>query len=366
MRLYDAVSRRSGRSTRQLRRRFGLTEAELTARWRQRLQDLAAQSTDGAEPSQSAARLTWCQPDASPRRWRSSGRSPSSCSRCCWSRGTRSRAGRCTRRRRPRCSRPSRSSAPRTSRGPSGSSSWASLAVSLAVACVLGFTRDRQPARGPGARSLVVAGRGRGRRARRGRPARHPAVRDRAAAPGARATACRTRPGARTPSTWPRASAVEVVGHLDRCWWCSSASPVGGRAPGPRSPACSCGGAGDARLVRLPAAGRAAVQPLRAAAGRPAADPDPRAGRPGGRAGRRRAGGRRVATYDDAERLRVRLRVVAPGGRLRQPGRRRRRRDEILSVVAHELGHARHDDVLTGSLLGRGRRRCSASACWGC
>ncbi len=25
---------------------------------------------------------------------------------------------------------------------------------------------------------------------------------------------------------------------------------------------------------------------------------------------------------------------------------------EILSVVAHELGHARHDDVLTGSLLG--------------
>jgi STE24 endopeptidase len=25
---------------------------------------------------------------------------------------------------------------------------------------------------------------------------------------------------------------------------------------------------------------------------------------------------------------------------------------EILSIVAHELGHARHDDVLTGSLLG--------------
>ena len=31
-----------------LSRGFGLTEAELTARWRQRLQDLAAQSTDGA------------------------------------------------------------------------------------------------------------------------------------------------------------------------------------------------------------------------------------------------------------------------------------------------------------------------------
>jgi STE24 endopeptidase len=26
--------------------------------------------------------------------------------------------------------------------------------------------------------------------------------------------------------------------------------------------------------------------------------------------------------------------------------------DQVLSVVAHELGHARHDDVLTGSLLG--------------
>ena len=26
-------------------------------------------------------------------------------------------------------------------------------------------------------------------------------------------------------------------------------------------------------------------------------------------------------------------------------------RDQILSIVAHELGHARHDDVLTGSLL---------------
>jgi len=27
-------------------------------------------------------------------------------------------------------------------------------------------------------------------------------------------------------------------------------------------------------------------------------------------------------------------------------------RDQVLSIVAHELGHARHDDVLTGSLLG--------------
>lgn len=39
-------------------------------------------------------------------------------------------------------------------------------------------------------------------------------------------------------------------------------------------------------------------------------------------------------------------RVVLFDNLLRQP------RPEVLSVVAHELGHARHDDVLTGSLLG--------------
>jgi hypothetical protein len=44
--LYEAVSRGQELDG-QLRKLFGLTEAELTARWRQRLQDLAAQSTDG-------------------------------------------------------------------------------------------------------------------------------------------------------------------------------------------------------------------------------------------------------------------------------------------------------------------------------
>jgi hypothetical protein len=45
--LYEQVSR--GRDLdAQLRQLFGLTEAELTARWRQRLEDLAAQTTDGA------------------------------------------------------------------------------------------------------------------------------------------------------------------------------------------------------------------------------------------------------------------------------------------------------------------------------
>jgi hypothetical protein len=46
VRLYDRVSH--GRDLDgQLRRLFGLTEAELTSRWRQRLQDLAARSADG-------------------------------------------------------------------------------------------------------------------------------------------------------------------------------------------------------------------------------------------------------------------------------------------------------------------------------
>jgi hypothetical protein len=47
VRLYEQVTRGQPLDA-QLRRLFGLTESELTARWRQRLQALAAQSTDGA------------------------------------------------------------------------------------------------------------------------------------------------------------------------------------------------------------------------------------------------------------------------------------------------------------------------------
>ena len=46
VRLYGQVSRGRDLDGR-LRQLFGLTEAELTARWRQRLEDLAARSTDG-------------------------------------------------------------------------------------------------------------------------------------------------------------------------------------------------------------------------------------------------------------------------------------------------------------------------------
>ena len=46
MRLYEAVS--GGQELDgQLRGLYGLTEASLTERWQQRLQDLAAESTDG-------------------------------------------------------------------------------------------------------------------------------------------------------------------------------------------------------------------------------------------------------------------------------------------------------------------------------
>ena len=42
-------------------------------------------------------------------------------------------------------------------------------------------------------------------------------------------------------------------------------------------------------------------------------------------------------------------------------------RDQILAIVAHELGHAHHDDVLTGSMLARSAppsgSGCSASCC---
>jgi hypothetical protein len=45
--LYEAVSRGQGLDG-PLRRLFGLTEAQLTARWQQRLRTLAGRSTGGA------------------------------------------------------------------------------------------------------------------------------------------------------------------------------------------------------------------------------------------------------------------------------------------------------------------------------
>ena len=83
------------------------------------------------------------------------------------------------------------------------------------------------------------------------------------------------------------------------------------------------GGADRARVVGLPGAGGAVVQPLHLAAEGRAADPGAGARAQGEGAGLRRARGRRVAAYDDAERLRLRLREHQTGGPLRQPRRRR-------------------------------------------
>ena len=40
-------------------------------------------------------------------------------------------------------------------------------------------------------------------------------------------------------------------------------------------------------------------------------------------------------------------------------------RDQVLAIVAHELGHAHHDDVLTGSILAAFGTHARASVCWG-
>ena len=171
---------------------------------------------------------------------------------------------------------PRRSRAARTSRAGPGSGAGRSLRGLAARGLrVLGFTRL-------GARwSTGCPGRG-GCRCRWpwrrveviGRVA-DPAVRGRAAPARARLRAVEPGLGRRTPSTWSSPRPLDVVvtslvllvlvGAARR--WPRAWPAVAGA--GPR-------GAGAAGLVRLPAAGRAAVQLVHPAAGRPAAHPDPR------------------------------------------------------------------------------------------
>ena len=91
--------------------------------------------------------------------------------------------------------------------------------------------------------------------------------------------------------------------------------------------------AGAGRVVRLPGAGGAVVQPVPADGGRSAAHQDPGARRERACGRRGGTGGRCQPAYDDAERLRLRLRGHPPsrrlrhaaGGHARRPGRLGRR-----------------------------------------
>ena len=196
------------------------------------------------------------------------------------------------------------------------------------------------------------------------RSARHPAVRAAPSRPPPSTTASPPRPGAAFTAR-PR----EGRGHPKsssprwRCWWWSG-PPVAGARAWPAVDGGVLGRLRPARLPRLPGPGRAALQPLRAAAGRSAALPDPRARRPGGRGGRRRPGRRRLPAHDDAERLRLGVRHHPPGGRLRQPGRGPAARTSRSRWSRTSSAHARHRGR-PARLAARSGWRAAASACWG-
>ena len=245
--------------------------------------------------------------------------------------------------------------------------SWSSLAVSLrrGVACSASPGLGRAlVARLP--RPLVGPGAARGGRARGASAACVTLPFAVAAAPARpRLRPVATRPGAAYAVDLLKSEAVDVV----------VTSLVAARARRVR-PALAArlagrgrrraGRAGAARLVRLPAGGRADVQLLHVAA-RTAplrtqilALADAR-----GRARRRRAGGRRVAAYDDAERLRLRLRQHPAGRGLRQPRRRPGRRRDALgrgprARARQARRRARRDRLSVPP------GRCSASGCWRC
>ena len=240
--------------------------------------------------------------------------------------GAGARGTRCPAARRPgagvgRCSRRRRSPAPTPTPARPATWRWASLAVSLLVACVLGLHPARRAAGRPAAR----AGGGCGCR---WRSSRWPLI-GAAGHPAASRSCCTTRVArlrAQQPGRGPAGARRPGSSQLVRRSWCTSLGlllvlvgwPAAGRAPGRPWPACCSAALVMLGLVRLPGAGRAAVQPLHPAARRAAAHPDPAARRRGARARRRRAGRRRVPAYDDAQRLRVGLRQHAAGRALRQ------------------------------------------------
>ena len=267
--------------------------------------------------------------------------------------------------RRRRCSRPSEIQRAEDFTSLARVWSWC-LAGGLAAGGLrAGLHPARRPAGRPGARTLVVAGRGRGRRrsALVGR-LRHAAVRGRCCGAGCSTTACPTRPGAPTPSTWPRASAVDVV-----VTSIALVVLVGVARRWPRAwPAVA--GLLLAGLVML----GSFVYPLLV---------EPLFNHfkplPDGRCAPRSS---RWPTEEgvqvddvlvaDASRRTTTLnayvsglRLVAPGGRLRQP-RRRRRTTARCSPWSPTSSATRATTTCSPARCSVRPARCSASGCWGC
>ena len=203
--------------------------------------------------------------------------------------------------------------------------SWSSLAVSLAVACWLGFTTRGPRAWSPGCPgrggsqvvlgvAALVADRPAGDAAVRRALLRGTALDDGLSAPS---------PGRRLAARPGQGRArVAIVAHLAGAAGAGRLRPALARGPGRPSPAgCSAAwSCWSARSSTRCWSSRSSTTSRRCPTGRCAPRSSSSPTEEGVR-GRRRAGRRRLAAYDDPQRLRVRLRRHPAGRRLRQPRR---------------------------------------------
>ena len=253
-----------------------------------------------------------------------------------------------------RSSPPSRSRGARTTPAGRGSWSWSSLAVSLVVACVARL-QPLGPAAGRPAAGLVVGAGGARRRAGRCSSAGSSRCRSRCCCAGTcsptgsatRLGRVRGRPGAHRGGADRRDVGAAAS--------CSSAVPGAGSGRGRRSPAaCSARWCCSARSSTRCSSSRSSTTSRRCPTARCAPTSCELAEREG------------VPVDDvlvaDASRRTTTLNAYVSGF-----GSTRRvvlydnlvddvPQDETLSVVAHELAHARHDDVLH-RVAARRRRR---------
>ncbi len=240
---------------------------------------------------------------------------------------------------------------------------WASYAVSLLVACVLGFSSlgSRLLRRLLGPPALV--GRGAGRRAGRAAPrtARDASLLD--PGPATRAGVRAHGAGLGCMGGRLREVAAGVVG----------ADVAGAAGAGVRGSTVTADvvrlGRGSRRraharrVVPVSARARAGVQQLHAHGRRAAAVVGAEARGRGGRRGRRRAGRRRLSPYDDAQRLCFRVRELAAGRRLRQP----RERPAAGRGTSRRRARARSRQAQRrrpGDRPRRCRRGAGRLACW--